>query len=400
MKATYLTAGKRKQLDLDDYFYIGGLGHNAKRYFPKTEIATFRGCLSSVKIDDTNILEGAQERALNFKIRGDVSFSCVLEEYKPVTFISPLSFVKFVVPTVNQQNGALEMTFKFRTYHKEGLLLSRRALKIKMYLRLQKGSLCLDVIAPNSTTSLKLGQNLDNGYWQEVTANITGSTVSLKLNNEFSQASVRNESTWIIQKFCTMSKMKLYAGRDHQRKYSSFVGCLLGLQITKYKIRPEQLTQAKYTQGVISERCHITNRCFPNKCQNKGKCFQDYASFRCDCSRTEYEGLRCETLIYKRTCVEYRKMGLANDSFCLLRTVGKGSNPPFTALCNTTARDRTLTVIKHTKMKEAAVKQHSARRTSLLYSHTFQYQASLKQMKGLIDNSKNCRQYVRFDCHR
>lgn len=402
LRTTHVIDGSLKRLLLNDFFYLGGLSNNAKKYFPKTDVSTFTGCLSDVQLNnDFDFLKGAQQKTSNFTVSGDVVFQCNPENYSPVTFISRLSYVKFVLqPSVIQ--NALVIRFEFRTYIEDGLIISRSAFKVKMYLKLKQSSLHLNIIAPKSRILLKTGNNLANGNWYKVVANISASLISLQLNNEFDHANVNNESKKFIQKFCNASKVKIYVGRHHkQQKHLAFVGCLLNLQVNTHKIQSSQFTRATYMKGVISNICQIKNNCFPNKCQNEGKCQQNYVSFSCDCSGIEYEGFRCEIPIYRRNCAEYKDIGLVNDSYCLLRSSGKETRKSlFTALCKITRKGRTTTVVKHTKMKETAIQLQSARVTANLYSHTFQYQASRAQVKELIDDSLHCRQYIRFDCKR
>ena len=398
-----LTAGSPKRLHLDEYFYIGGLGNNTKRYFPRTDISTFTGCLSNVQLNDIKLLEGAQQKTLNFIVSGDIVFQCGLEDYSPVTFISPLSYVKFVLQqSRNDQINTLVISFKFRTYVEDGLIISRRAVKVKMYLKLKQSSLHLDIIATNSRTLLKIGKNLANGNWYKVVANISGSLVSLQLNNEFARANLTNVNKGIIRKFCAV---KLYVGRDEdKRTHSGFVGCLLNLQVNTHNIKPSQFIQGKYQGVVIDRPCEIKNRCFPNNCQNEGKCQQtDDVSFSCDCSGIEYDGPRCEISIYKRTCSEYRAIGLVNDSRCLIRSRSSGTvtrRSPFTALCKLATKERTITIVEHKNMKETGIQLQTANVIHNLSSHTIHYPASPEQLKDLIDDSLNCRQHVRFDCHR
>lgn len=401
LSTTDLAAGEFKELELDEFIYIGGLGYNTQRYFPKTRILGFKGCLSNVKLNKITFLEGAKERAVNFIVGGDVVFHCVKEDYTPVTFISPSSFARIVVPASrNDRRGALTIQFKFRTYKEEGLIISRPAVKVQMYLKLKGSSLNLMVIATNSSILLKLGKNLANGNWHQVVVNINGSMLFLQLNKEFAQAKLTKNTKAATNKLYSKSKIKLYVGRGEQYNQPSFLGCLLHLQINKYKIHSRQFTRAKYKQGVLSDMCKIRNWCFPNKCQNNGKCLQDFRYFRCDCSTIDYEGPRCEIPIFKRTCAQYRDIGLANDSYCLVRSSVSDATSTFTVLCKTMTKGRTITVMKHSKMKETAIKVQSARIASNLYSHSLHYQASLDQVEKLIDNSLYCKQSVRFDCHR
>ena len=395
---TQLARGDFKELNLDDFIYIGGLGSNRRRYFLNDGARGFRGCMKNVNFDNIPILDQARAKARNFQVHGTITYQCLMERYEPVTFNAPDSFVKLTVPKLSQDNNTFSTSFKFRTFHKEGVLVSRRAIKVKTYLRLDAGSLLYDITANGAKTVLKLGNDLDDGDWHEVNATIHASGAKVTLDGRPKETKLLNQSTLMLE-FANKSRLKIFAGRGGpQDRYYGFVGCLLDLKIDSHKIKKKEFRQAEFSRGIYSGKCMTINRCYPNPCKNDGKCFQDYKSYYCDCSSMEFVGLNCEDSIYKQTCKEYRQMGLKKDAFCLMGGDKRGKPKTYTALCNVTDADRSYTVITHMKMGRTLVKDAAIKFE--LYDHEIIYQAKMEQIKALIDSSKECRQYIRYDCLR
>jgi hypothetical protein len=101
--------------------------------------------------------------------------------------------------------------------------------------------------------------------------------------------------------------------------------------------------------GVAINRCSIKSVCLPNPCMNSGKCKRHGQHYTCNCESTFYGGKHCEIPLYRATCAEYKALGLAEDSHCMLGPVSKGQRRNFIALCSTTASNSGATIITHDK---------------------------------------------------
>ncbi|EDO39261.1 predicted protein [Nematostella vectensis] len=402
LSTTKITPGPYDHLNLDGLIFIGGLSVNTKNKV-RIKALNYRGCLSDIVFDRANLLDGAQ-KALGpaktpspYQIYGNVLFQCDLEDYRPVSFLTPQSFVKVTLPKLPQDNDTFSASFKFRTFHHEGIIFSRSAIKVKLNIRLHSGVLMYDVLAPNgSKAELRMGENLNDGEWHSVNASIVPPNVQLTLDDR-TRSKFLNLTSLLLD-FSNKSRLKIFAGRGaREYKFPGFVGCMLNLRIDSHKITARHLSKQKYSNGIDATKCATSNRCFPNPCINRGTCWQDWQSFYCDCSNTYFEGKRCELPIYKPTCEHYKSLGLKRDAHCLLDSDEDGPEGEYTALCNVTDPSRSYTVLQHNKETRVAV--DSGSRINRQYIHKITYNAvSEAQITALIRQSKKCRQLIRFDC--
>ncbi|XP_031574453.1 contactin-associated protein-like 2 [Actinia tenebrosa] len=399
---TKLIPGSYDHLNLNTYIYIGGMSNIEKRDFGIRALQ-YRGCLADFQFDKIKLLTEAKESkellvsTSPYHLVGKIPFRCELEDYRPVTFMTPESYVKVTLPKLPQDNDTFSTSFKFRTFYPQGLLFSRSAIKVKMNVRLHSGKLIYDVTAPNgSKAQIKLGSGLDDGEWHDVNATINPPKVQLTLD-EFSRSGFLNISSLLLD-FSNKSRMKIFAGKGGPNsKFRGFVGCMLNLKVDSHKIINKYMRKQRYSHGVDISKCATKNRCFPNPCKNRGICSQDWKKFYCDCSNTYFEGETCEKPIFKATCEDYKSLGLDRDAHCILSSGGSSAKDRYTALCNVTDPQRAYTVIRHNLDSGTHVNQGDF--TIGMYVHKINYHAaSMKQIIALIDLSEHCRQYIRFDC--
>lgn len=396
--ASNIFQGDNEDLNLDGVLYVGGMKAKHHGRFHKTATRNFRGCLQGVIYGSTNILVGAEPGITGFTIHGKVSFKCRSRPNSIISCRNPNLSLRIPCRGLSLANYFLTARFQFRTYIKEGLLVSFIAPQIKFYLFLSNSALVFEVSAVNgSKTELKLGSNLDDGEWHLLTLHFAGSIIRLGLDGQEKTKHVNN--SWLITDSVNKVRPKIFLGQERRgnAKKSSFVGCILDLKIQNRKITFKDL-RSRDTQNAISKSCLLRNRCEPNPCKNGGKCSQDGKQYYCNCDHTNFEGKICEISFYKPTCEQYKSMGLQGSNFCLLDSQGVGN--PYTALCNATNSSRTYTVITHNKMAETTVGNAKLDFSGSFYKHDITYTASsgLNQIKALIQKSKHCRQYVRFNC--
>ena len=107
----------------------------------------------------------------------------------------------------------------------------------------------------------------------------------------------------------------------------------------------------------------------------------------------------CEKPTYRRTCQEYKNLGLAEEANCKIDPDGEGPATPFVVRCKASAdHDDALTVVNHHKVGPRKVSPDSLDEPSGYYHH-YKYTVKLKQIKFVISQSKSCRQFVRFRCY-
>ena len=172
---------------------------------------------------------------------------------------------------------------------------------------------------------------------------------------------------------------------------------MLNLKVDSHKIVDKYMRKQRHSNGVNPSKCATKNRCFPNPCHNRGICSQDWKEFYCDCSNTYFEGVTCQSPIFKSTCEDYKSLGLRKDAHCLLHSGESIAEDRYTALCNVTDPQHAYTVIKHNLVSGTKVKAGNI--INGQYVHDIRYHdVNMRQVAALIRHSKKCRQFIRFDC--
>ena len=392
---SHIIQGNYKDLDLDEYLYIGGMMPALYRDYRVTETRNYRGCLEDLIFRGRNLIREAAGELRGYTAYGEIVFKCEPQQYRVVSLANPNSGFKVTVRKIPIDNDSFSTSFQFRTYVKDGILVSRAAVKVKLHIRLSGGHLLYDVTAPNgSKTLVKVGANLDDGEWHSVNASLKGRQARILLDGE-TRTMPLNHSL-LMQEFANRSRLKIFAGGHSEVKFPGFVGCLLNLKIDSQRITLKDLKKSKHTHGSVTYSCRLENRCEPNPCLHGGLCSQDWQHYHCSCELTLFEGQRCEIPIYKPTCEHYKDMGLKKSTNCLLDSEGEGR--AYTAFCNVTNPSKAYTVITHSKQTKIQV--GDAKLDGTLYKHDITYSSSvgMDEIEKLIEKSRHCRQYIRFDC--
>ena len=382
-----------QDLHLDGNIFIGGM-RSSDYKIHRPESRNFSGCIEDLTFRGANLIRKAETKRPEVSVYGNVAFKCEELDYRVVTLPIPNTGFRVTVRKLHADNDTFSTSFYFRTYIKEGLLLSRSAIKVKLNLRLSHGTLIYNLMAPNgSRTTLKLGSELDDGEWHKVNARVRGQEVRLQLDDKI-RTEPLNQSRPLMLDFANKARLKIFLGAFEERDFPGFVGCVYNLQIDSHRIKVNNLKKrGKHTNINLRNTCRLQNRCQPNPCKNRGICTQTWDRFYCNCKYTVFEGERCDISIYKATCEYYKAMGLEKSALCLLDSVGGGT--PYTAYCNLT-RDAAKTTIRHDKMTKTRVGDGIMKGSD--YLHEITYSISMEQIEQLIRKSRKCRQHVRFHC--
>lgn len=383
---------------LDDVLFVGGMTPDDYQHYRATATKNFRGCLKDVSYHSTDVILSAEDLAQGYKSHGKVSFRCKKKADHIISSFNPKLSLRILSRGVRRSNYLFNASFQFRTHIKDGALisLSSERLRLKLRLSLCDGVLALGVtVINNSKTELTLGSDLGDGEWHKLTASLTKSQLYLGLDGQVKTSSWKNSLLETKIKF----RPKIFLGVERKgemvrSRSMGFVGCLLNLKIQNRDVSFKDLKKNRNIQRAMRKSCHLEDRCEPNPCKNGGKCSQDWKQFICSCDYTEFKGKTCDVSLYGPTCEHYRSMGLQNNSYCLLDSLGKGN--PYTALCNTTAPLRTLTIITHNKMPNTLVRD--ANLVGSFYKHYLVYTGSpdIDHIKALIEKSGHCRQHIQF----
>ena len=381
-----------QDLHLDGNIFIGGM-RSSDYKIHRPESRNFSGCIEDLTFRGANLIRKAEIKD-EVNVYGNVAFKCEKLDYRVVTLPNPNTGYRVTVRKLHADNDTFSTSFYFRTYIKQGLLLSRSAIKVKLNLRLSHGTLIYNLMAPNgSRTTLKLGSELDDGEWHKVNASVRGREVRLQLDEKI-RTEPLNQSRPLMLDFANKSRLKIFLGAFEERDFPGFVGCVYNLQIDSHRITVKNLKKSgKHTNIYLRNTCRLQNRCQPNPCKNGGICTQTWDRFYCNCKYTVFEGDRCDISIYKATCEYYKAMGLNKSALCLLDSVGGGT--PYAAYCNLTP-DSAKTTIRHNKMTKTRVGDGVIKGSD--YLHEITYSIDMKQIEQLIRKSSKCRQHVRFHC--
>ena len=383
-----------QDLHLDGNIFIGGM-RSSDYKIHRPESRNFSGCIEDLTFRGANLIRNAEIKSPEVSVYGNVAFKCEELDYRVVTLPNPNTGYRVTVRKLHADNDTFSASFYFRTYIKQGLLLSRSAIKVKLNLRLSHGTLIYNLTAPNgSRTTLKLGSELDDGEWHKVNASVRGQEVRLQLDDKI-RTEPLNQSRPLMLDFANKARLKIFLGAFEDRDFPGFVGCVYNLQIDSHRIKVNNLKKrGKHTNINLRNTCCLQNRCQPNPCKNRGICTQTWDRFYCNCKYTVFEGKRCDISVYKATCEYYKAMGLKKSAWCLLDSAGGGT--PYTAYCNLT-HDAAKTTIRHNKMTEIRVGDGMMKESSD-YLHEITYSTDMKQIEELIRKSSKCRQHVRFHC--
>ena len=382
-----------QDLHLDGNIFIGGM-RSSDYKIHRPESRNFSGCIEDLTFRGANLIRKAETKRPEVSVYGNVAFKCEELDYRVVTLPNPNTGYRVTVRKLHADNDTFSTSFYFRTYIKQGLLLSRSAIKVKLNLRLSHGTLIFNVMAPNrSRTTLKLASELDDGEWHKVNASVRGREACLQLDEKF-RTEPLNQSRPLMLDFANKSRLKIFLGAFEERNFPGFVGCVYNLQIDGHRITVKNLKKSgKDTNINLRNTCRLQNRCQPNPCKNRGICTQTWDRFYCNCKYTVFEGERCDISIYKATWEYYKATGLKKSALCLLDSVGGGT--PYTAYCNLT-RDAAKTTIRHDKMTKTRVGDGIMKGSD--YLHEITYSIKMEQIEQLIRRSWKCRQHIRFHC--
>ncbi|KAM9305901.1 contactin-associated protein-like 5 [Gastrophryne carolinensis] len=394
----FRTRGQSDDLDIDYEFSFGGIPVPGK---PGTFLKrNFAGCVENLYYNGVNIIDLAKRRKPQIYVVGNITFACSEPHVVPVTFISPSS--SYLLLPGSPQLDDLSVSFQFRTWNSDGLLLSTKlsADSGTLLLQLYSGKLLLmfqkEMV---NTLPITTGSDLNNGLWHSVTINVRRHRISLTLDNE---ATASVPVTTPVQ-ISTGHQYYFGGCPDHPadpscaNPISSFQGCMRLIFIDN---QPKDLILVQ--RGVLGEFsdlqidvCGIKDRCLPNRCEHGGTCSQTWSAFHCDCGDTGYADATCHSSLYEQSCEAYKHKGYPSD-FYYIDPDGSGPLDPMRVYCNIT-EEKIWTIVQHNLPDLTSVRGSISRKP---YTATLNYSASDKQLEAVTTNAEYCEQEVEYHCKR
>ncbi|KAM6179045.1 contactin-associated protein-like 5 isoform 2-T2 [Rhynchocyon petersi] len=389
--------GDADALDIDYELSFGGIPVPGK---PGTFLKkNFHGCIENLYYNGVNIIDLAKRRKHQI-YAGNVTFSCSEPQIVPITFVnSRHSYL--LLPGIPQLDG-LSVSFQFRTWNKDGLLLSTELSEGSgiLLLSLESGTLRLVIqkMAENAA-EIFTGSNLNDGLWHSVSINARRNRITLILDND--AASPVQDTTLV----------KIYSGNNYYfggcpdnvtdsqclNPTKAFQGCMRLIFIDN---QPKDLISVQ--QGSLGnfsdlhiDLCSIKDRCLINYCEHGGSCSQSWTTFYCNCSDTGYMGATCHNSLYKQSCEMYRHQG-STAGFFYIDVDGSGPLGPLQVYCNIT-EDKIWTSVQHSNMELTRVQSAGPKKP---YIMVLDYGGSMEHLEAVIDGSEYCEQEVAYHCRR
>uniref|UniRef100_A0A674GBX8 Contactin associated protein family member 4 n=1 Tax=Taeniopygia guttata TaxID=59729 RepID=A0A674GBX8_TAEGU len=334
---------------------------------------------------------------LDLDYEGNMSFSCLEPQVVPVTFLSSSSFL-----ALQGTSGQDEVfvSFEFRTWNKEGLLLSSKLHQSSggFLLYLSDGRIKINLHKTGRVLSdIATGAGLNNGQWHSVSLSVKRSRISVRVDNDVTT------SAHAFIPLQIYSDVFYFGGcpssgniSECNTSFGGFQGCMQHISIGNKAVDVISIQQNGFGNfsDLLIDLCGITDRCLPNYCEHGGECSQSWNSFHCNCANTGYKGATCHYPIYEQSCEAYKHRG-NTSGFYNIDSDGSGPLGPFLVYCNMT--DATWTIIQHNSTNLTRVKSANRENPHTVF---FKYSASLDQLQATINLADHCEQELAYYCKK
>ncbi|XP_059503506.1 contactin-associated protein-like 5 isoform X2 [Stegostoma tigrinum] len=391
----FRTKGEFDYLDIDYELSFGGIPVPGKSASFRRK--NFHGCIENLYYNGVNIIDLAKRHKPQIHIMGNVTFSCSEAHIIPVTFMSSSSYL--LLPGTPQMDG-LSVSFEFRTWNKDGLLLHNELHEASgtLQIHLSDGKLKITILKLSRTqTDIATGKHLNDGQWHCIHFNARRNHVSITLDNDaastvHSTVQINSGNSYY---FGGCPETVRNAGCSNP--FGAFHGCMRLIFIDN---QPADLILVQ--QGLLGnfsdlqiDLCGIVDRCLPNYCEHGGECSQSWSTFYCNCSGTGYKRATCHNSVHEQSCEAYKHTG-NTSGFFFIDPDGSGPVGPLLVYCNMT-EDKTWTVIQHNNTELTKVRGSSAEKPYLVQLN---YNASMEQLRAMINSMDYCEQKVAYHCKK
>lgn len=384
--------GEFYRLNLNRGFYIGGVPNKQDGLIVTQN---FTGCMENLYLNTTNVIGSVKEATSYGESylyeRVNTLFSCPEPQIIPVTFLTSNSYAK-----LRGYEGvkSLNVSFSFRTYEGDGLLLYHRFSTdghVKLFL--EDGKIKVELLTARNPKALldNYEEVFNDGKWHQVILTVGHNYLVLNVDE-------RPMKTVRMLSMMTGSTYYIAGTPPEVLKMRGFVGCMRVISIDgNYKL-PTDWKEDEYccANSVVFDTCQMTDRCNPNPCKHSGICKQNSMEFFCDCSNTGYSGAVCHTSLNPLSCTAYKNTNAVNQRAELKIDVdGSGPLRPFPVLCEFYADGRVLTVLGHHNEDPTPVDGFQEPGS---FVQDIMYDADMDQIEALINRSTTCQQRLRYEC--
>uniref|UniRef100_A0A8C2L2D9 Contactin associated protein-like 5b n=1 Tax=Cyprinus carpio TaxID=7962 RepID=A0A8C2L2D9_CYPCA len=346
-----------------------------------------------------HVRTGGLDDSLEVDYEGNVTFTCSEPQLVSATFLSSSS--SFLSLPLDAATETLSVTFQFRTWNREGMLLSAwlRRESERLLLLLVHGQLRLTHHrSALQSSDIVIGQDLSDGQWHTVSISVGGFQVSLSVDD-------KPPSTMQLKDIAQPGRSLVIGGcpsvltnQGCRNPTMAYQGCMRSVIINNQPINfylVQQGLLGNYSK-LQFDICGIRDRCLPNYCEHDGECSQSWNTFFCDCSGTGYTGATCHNSIFEPSCEAHRLTGSASGFFSI-DPDGSGPLKSTVVYCNITGETSVWTVVNHNSTEMVRVQGSSLQKPHVM---KFNYSASLEQLRTLVSKSEQCQQEVVYLCRK
>uniref|UniRef100_A0A8C2DLJ9 Contactin associated protein-like 5b n=1 Tax=Cyprinus carpio TaxID=7962 RepID=A0A8C2DLJ9_CYPCA len=346
-----------------------------------------------------HVRTGGLDDSLEVDYEGNVTFTCSEPQLVSATFLSSSS--SFLSLPLDAATETLSVTFQFRTWNREGMLLSAwlRRESERLLLLLVHGQLRLTHHrSALQSSDIVIGQALSDGQWHTVSISVGGFQVSLSVDDE-------PPSTMQLKDIAQPERSVLIGGcpsvltnQGCRNPTLAYQGCMRSVVINNQPINFNLVQQGllgNYSK-LQFDICGIRDRCLPNYCEHDGECSQSWNTLFCDCSGTGYTGATCHNSIFEPSCEAHRLTGSASGFFSI-DPDGSGPLKSTVVYCNITGETSVWTVVNHNSTEMVRVQGSSLQKPHVM---KFNYSTSLEQLRTLVGRSEQCQQEVVYLCRK
>ncbi|KAM4730174.1 contactin-associated protein-like 4 [Anableps anableps] len=359
----------------------------------------FHGCLENLVYNGQNLIDLAKQKEQCVTVMGNVIFSCSEPIFVAVTFTGPQSSL-WLPGATDQHSAGTSVGLQFRTWDKEGLLLTFDLLKREgtVWLHLREAKVYLQIHKDGrAPIELQAGSALNDGQWHSV--DLKSQQEHLTITVDGTEVASASPTYPIIP-----AGQLFFGGCPPERNShvcrnpsSAFQGCMRLLTVKDELvdlIKVQQRLMGDYSDLQI-DTCGIIDRCSPNHCEHGGSCTQSWNTFHCNCSRTGYSGATCHSSIHEQSCEAYKHRG-NTSGYYYIDVDGSGPIKPLLIFCNMT-EDKTWTVIQHNNTELTKIQPSIERSQHLTH---FEYAVDEEQLMAIISQSEYCEQELAYHCRK
>ncbi|XP_012555259.2 contactin-associated protein like 5-3 [Hydra vulgaris] len=385
------------RFDLDEVAYFMGMPLNEWRISRKELLTTrnFKGCLNTITFNkmelalykyDTNLFPGTS-------FVGRLILGCNISTpnfLKSFTSIDESIEIKY---PVNSKTLFLEMSLK--TYVQTGIIMkyisSNTYPSIYLYLNKKEFRLDGNLSSLFSFSLLHSDKSNDDGTWH---------LIQIEINDLYASLSVdANTMMFSFSKPIVFNLPERLSFGGSFANIPGIIGCLKDVFISSTRTPITFFLNQSLIISYEEKMCAMKDLCFPNNpCKNGGQCFQNWNGQLCNCNFTGYSGKYCDimdNIRYQPSCSSYFQIGYRHSGGYFVKP---GSTLPFYVKCKMNLSEGKGTTIIEPVFKEIFVFTGNTFDDNFFY-HSISYKASKHQINNLVAASRECRQYVRYNCY-